>query len=53
MLNQLINADVLPALASLPADTYHCAITSPPYWRLRSYEGVAATTWADGQGVLF
>lgn len=49
MESRIINLDVLPGLASLPADTFHCAMTSPPYWRLRSYPGIAPTQWADGQ----
>ena len=51
MRNKLIHADVLEGLRRLGAGTTHCVITSPPYWRLRSYPGVAPTTWADGQTV--
>ena len=29
--------DVRTTLAALPADSVHCAVTSPPYWGLRSY----------------
>ena len=32
--------DVLQVLRSLPAESIHCCITSPPYWGLRVY-GVA------------
>ena len=46
--NRIINADVLAGLQGLPADAFHCAVTSPPYWRLRAYQGVAPTLWADG-----
>lgn len=48
-LNRVIHADVLPGLRRLRAKLFHCTITSPPYWRLRSYPGVAPTQWADGQ----
>ena len=48
MFNRIIHADVLAGLQCLPADAFHCAVTSPPYWRLRSYQGVAPTLWADG-----
>lgn len=37
---RIIVADVRDALASLPAASVHCAVTSPPYWGLRDY-GVA------------
>ena len=33
-------ADALAWLRSLPADSVHCCVTSPPYWGLRDY-GVA------------
>lgn len=33
-------ADTRAAMAKLPADSVHCAVTSPPYWGLRDY-GVA------------
>lgn len=29
--------DCLDGLRSLPADSVHCCVTSPPYWGLRSY----------------
>lgn len=29
--------DCLEGLRSLPADSVHCCVTSPPYWGLRSY----------------
>ena len=31
--------DCLDVLASMPAESVHCCVTSPPYWGLRSYEG--------------
>ena len=33
----LIFGDALTTLRTLPADSVHCCITSPPYWGLRSY----------------
>jgi len=33
----LLNADVLTGLASLPDQSVHCCVTSPPYWGLRDY----------------
>lgn len=47
----IICADVLAGLLQIPAETVQCAITSPPYWRLRQYAGVQPTAWADGQTV--
>lgn len=37
---RIIQDDVFAGLASLPAASVHCVVTSPPYWRLRDY-GVA------------
>lgn len=33
----LYQAEVLHALAQLPENSAHCAVTSPPYWGLRDY----------------
>lgn len=43
MAGEVIHSDVLPGLQSLPAETFHCAVTSPPYWQLRQYAGVGPT----------
>lgn len=37
---RIINADVIDGLRSLPDESVHCVVTSPPYWGLRDY-GVA------------
>lgn len=34
---QIINADVMDGLKSLPDESVHCVMTSPPYWRQRDY----------------
>lgn len=34
---QIIHGDVREKIARLPADTFHCCITSPPYWGMRDY----------------
>ena len=34
---RVIQGDVLTVLATLPADSVHCVVTSPPYWGLRDY----------------
>ena len=33
----ILVGDCLSVLATLPADSHHCVVTSPPYWGLRSY----------------
>lgn len=38
--NRILIGDVLDMLASLPDESVHCVVTSPPYWGLRDY-GVA------------
>jgi hypothetical protein len=39
--------DALAVLRSMPADSVHTCVTSPPYWGLRDY-GLPPTEWADG-----
>jgi len=34
---RIIQGDVLEVLRTLPADSVHCVVTSPPYWGLRDY----------------
>lgn len=34
---QVLEGDVRATLATLPASSVHCVVTSPPYWGLRSY----------------
>lgn len=34
---RVITGDCLPTLRSLPDASFDCAVTSPPYWGLRSY----------------
>lgn len=36
----LLTGDALTVLRTLPAEHFHCCVTSPPYWGLRDY-GVA------------
>ena len=37
MLDTIICGDVLDKLPEIPTGTFHCVITSPPYWGLRDY----------------
>jgi len=34
---QIIHGDVREKLADLADDTFHCCVTSPPYWGMRDY----------------
>lgn len=34
---QILNGSVFDVLPTLPAESVHCCITSPPYWGLRDY----------------
>lgn len=34
---QVLEGDVRAVLATLPAESVHCVVTSPPYWALRDY----------------
>lgn len=34
---QIVGGDVREKLASLPDETIHCCVTSPPYWGMRDY----------------
>ena len=43
---EVIHSDALTALAQIPADTFRCAVTSPPYWGLRDY-GIAHQIGAE------
>jgi DNA modification methylase len=37
---RILHGDCRNVLATLPAESVHCVVTSPPYWGLRDY-GVA------------
>ncbi len=40
----IIHGDVRASLATLPANSIDCVVTSPPYWGLRDY-GLPAVVW--------
>jgi DNA modification methylase len=40
MTTRIITGDCRDVLATIPAESVHCVVTSPPYWGLRNY-GVA------------
>ena len=41
---RILHGDCRDVLASLPADSVHCVVTSPPYWGLRDY-GIPPSVW--------
>ncbi len=41
---EILTGDCREVLRTLPADSVHCAVTSPPYWGLRDY-GVPPSVW--------
>jgi DNA modification methylase len=43
---RILQGDCRAVLATLPAESAHCVVTSPPYWGLRDY-GIPPTIW-DG-----
>jgi DNA modification methylase len=43
--------DAREILATLPAESVHCVVTSPPYWGLRDY-GLPPTVWGGAEGCV-
>ena len=41
---KILRGDCRDALRTLPAESVHCCVTSPPYWGLRDY-GVPPSIW--------
>jgi DNA modification methylase len=41
---RILVGDARTVLATLPAESVHCVVTSPPYWGLRDY-GLPPTVW--------
>lgn len=41
---EIITGDCRDVLKTLPSESAHCVVTSPPYWGLRDY-GVAPSVW--------
>ena len=35
---KILKGDCRDVLSTLPDDSVHCVVTSPPYWGLRSYD---------------
>ena len=47
MTSQILNCDVVEGLRQIPDHTVSMAVTSPPYYGLRSY-GIEPRQWDDG-----
>ena len=37
-MSTIFQGDALEVLRTLPDESVHCVVTSPPYWGLRDYE---------------
>ena len=42
---RILHGDALAQLATLPSESVHCIVTSPPFWALRDY---GTGTWDGG-----
>jgi len=42
------HGDCRDVMRRMPEESIQCVVTSPPYFGLRSYEGLPPTAWADG-----
>jgi len=49
-LGEVTIGHVLDVLATWPAASVHCVVTSPPYWGLRAYSGEQACVWGGDAG---
>lgn len=49
---EILNGDCRDMLKTLPAESVHCCVTSPPYWGLRDY-GVAGQLGIEQSPELF
>ena len=47
MSTRVFRGDCRAVMATLPAESVHCVVTSPPYWGLRDY-GIPPSVWASG-----
>lgn len=46
-MNDILQGDCIDVLATLPEQSVHCCISSPPYWGLRDYK-IPGRQWSDG-----
>lgn len=52
ILNTSITGDVIDVLPTLPDNSVHCIMTSPPYWAVRDYK-IEPTSWPEITFSLF
>ena len=45
----ILQGHVLEVLRTLPEESVHCVVTSPPYWGLRTY-GTNPQVWGGASG---
>ncbi len=45
-MNKIIQGNSFEILSSLPAESVHCCVTSPPYWQMRDYD-IEPTLWSE------
>jgi len=43
---RILTGDCRDVLRTLPDESVHCVVTSPPYWGLRDY-GIPPSIWGD------
>jgi DNA modification methylase len=43
---KILKGDCRDVLRTLPAESVHCVVTSPPYWGLRDY-GIPPSIWGE------
>lgn len=46
---EILQGDCMTILPTLPAESVHCCVTSPPYWGLRDY-GIEGRAWGGDPG---
>ena len=44
---RILKGDCRAVMATLPPESVHCVVTSPPYWGMRDY-GIPPSVWASG-----
>jgi site-specific DNA-methyltransferase (cytosine-N4-specific) len=48
IIDKIFNTDAYLGLGAIPSNSVDCAVTSPPYYHMRDYQGVVPTIWKDG-----
>lgn len=45
---EMKSGNVLDVLRDMESESVHCVVTSPPYYKMRSYDGSQEVDWPDG-----